>query len=440
MAVTLTGSGGLFTRLGKIAWLLDTVNTFRGTTLPAEAEDAVETVDGADVVLRSYVSPLLAAVGSVQSNLGGIQQAAKTAAQNLLLEMVNDDNPLPERTVALALAELRRQMLASGHYVAANTVGASFTRTNLDGDGVGVASTLDGSGVPLENLLAEDLEIAVVNTATAGAEQLRVRGEAAVSDKLSHLWPAGSGADGSFSALAASAAGNLVTDGAFEALTGWTFTAGAGLASLASSGQYAGSKCLQLTGDSGGTLHSFYQAITGLASRTPYALTLWAKKSGSLAAGEITIDLFDGSSVIADESANDNELVFDQSDLTTSWIAQTAVFRLPEPVPDTVRLRIRATTALTDGENVFLDHLSLQRMGKLGSNVLGHTPFVAFASGSAAWTLDDYTWSDRVFKLATTNDRTSRWQQLFDQFFDAAAIGWTLPTSGSSEILDNLIS
>lgn len=452
MAITLTGTGGLFTRLGKIGHALNTVNAARGSTLPTELIDAVETLDAEnDPVVRGSVGSLLPALASGQASLSGLASALRAAAEVLLIRQVHADTPLHDQTLPYALAELRRQMLVGDHYVDGNTVGATATQTGLDGDGVVVASARDPRGAALENLLVEDLQCRVTGVTTPGSELIEVRGEQAQGDKLHWLWPAGSGAVGRYTAIdAASASANRLQNGAFEdctddAFDNWTDDVGAWATdwNIEETTVYAGSKALKLVGD-GATLAQISQDISArVAALRQYAVCLWARRDGSAAAaGVLTIDLYDGSGVIDDDDGTANSFTIDLTALTASYVPYVGVFRLPTIKPAAVHFRLRLSTALTDTRAVFFDHLSLGLMTQPIPANPGAVPYLAFFSGASPFSLNDYTGGGdgtRVFQVATANNRASDWQTLFDRFFNCSALGFTLPSAGSNLINDNLI-
>ena len=80
------------------------------------------------------VSRITTSQQTAQSSLSALQRELASIATAYLIDRVHADNPLPQQTIDLALWELRRQMIGSGHYVNANTLGVTFTRTGLDGE------------------------------------------------------------------------------------------------------------------------------------------------------------------------------------------------------------------------------------------------------------------------------------------------------------------
>ncbi len=452
MAITLTGTGGLFTRLGKLGHALNTLNTARGTTISAEMVDAIETVDAEnDPVIREAFAPLLGALATGQTSLNSLASAMQAAAELLVIRQVHADTPLHQQTIERALAELVRQMQTGDHYVDANTVAASATRTGLDGDGVVVASVRDVLGRNLEMLLVETLQCRVTGVATPGSETIEVRGEESLADTLHWRWPRGSQAFRQYTAIDAEhASNNLLTNGGFENCTGpavddWDADAGAYGTDwvIEETTVFQGSKAIELVGD-GATAAQLSQDITAnVAAWRQYAFCLWLRRDGSAAAaGELTVDLYDGSAVIEDEAGTANSFAIDLTALTTSYVAYVGVFRLPEPLPATVLLRMRLSTALTNGRSVFLDHAALAEMAQPLANDPGATPFLAFFSGASPWTRDDYTGGgdgSRVFQVGVTNNHASDWQKLFNRFFRTSQRGILLPVAGSNLINDSLI-
>lgn len=454
MAVTLDGGGGLFDRLGRLGYLLDLLNARRGggsaDDFPKELNDVLAEADGKPNEVRQAYASLLSELESLQAGMSGMPAAIKQAAQTDLINSFDADDPLPELSVEAALDALWRQMrTAVTRYVDANTLGATVTSTGNTGTGAVVAHTKDGLGVPLENLLAEDLLVTVTDVSTPAAAQLRVRGEAAQDDKLHWLWPAGSGADASFAAIdAADTAVNLLANGTFNTFTAantpdnWTIAvgvAGTDIFEEATTVYVAGGKALKFLGTGGAPLSQIYQSVlANVDSRTVYALNCWVRVDSAPAAGVLVLDLHDGTSVINDEAGNAITVSIDLTTVGTTFAAQQLKFALPEPLPTIVRVRIRLSTALTSGRAMYLDHLALAPLAQPGT-VPGATPYLGFFSGSSNWAADDGS-GEKVLKIAVTNNRASQWQEKFDEYFDASDLGFTLPTAGTTLLNDNLIA
>jgi hypothetical protein len=443
MAILLTGAGGLFTRLGKLAGALNDVNNWRGGTgagqLAKAITDALAQVDGDVAAIRATYSGLYNALTAGQNGLTQVQQAAQTAAKNLLIAMANADTPLAQQTVPYALALLRTQMLAGGSYVNPNTVSATVTAGGSNtGNGAIVTGVRDAKGYQLDNALAETVAVTVTSDA-ANAGALQCLGTQTQPDPLSWLWPAGSGLNQSLTSLDPANNSYLPSSsGAFDAFTanvpnGWTVAAGvAGTDFGAAGSSFKGANALKLIGGGGG-LTDLTQTLSGLTSRTPYAVGFWLKADVVPASGNLIIDLYNGSSVITDEAGNNCSLSIALNGITTSYVAHGAVFTIADPLPATVTLRMRLSVVVPGGSNIFIDQLTFQPAQQLGTQ-LGDSIWAAACTGAADWALRD------TLSIAVANNRTCQWQQAFDRLFGCRALGFTLPTSGSTLINDNLIS
>jgi hypothetical protein len=456
VTVTFDGSGGLFTRLGKIGYALSVLNDFRGSTsadkLTKEVLDVLDEYASATTALRDAVDHLVSALPTAQQGLSGMTSALSTAATNTLIEQLYADvvangaalNPMRSRSLAEALDELVAQMLAGSKTVDANepTITLAAGGSNA-GNGNLVASLLDGQGRRLEYVLPEQLVALITSSTTAGRETWRVDGEPEIADKLSHLWPGGSGIQKtgitSLDAATESATQNLVANGDFEDFTSntpnsWTVSVGTPGTHIKeeATDKYKGAKALEYDGDAS-NLTAIYQALTvaSLASRTPYALNFWLKTDSVPAAGVLVVDLFDGTSVINDDAGTANSLSIDLTAITTSFVAKSAFFRLPDPVPATVRLRIRLSTALSNTSSIFIDHLALAKSTPLYTG----GPYVAFFSGATDWELDD------KFTLAVANDFRGALATLCERLFSLRDKGIWLPsaTGAAETIADSLL-
>ena len=208
MAINVTT---LFTRLGKFFHAIETLNTARLTTVPAEALEAGTQMDGTSTLLRATVKDIPTAVTSWQSSGSSLASGLVTAAGNLIRQTVEDDNPQEEKTVNAALSELIAQMIDQSENVDASTVAVTVTAGGSNtGNGTLIASTKRGDGLVNQNILAESIE----SIAGSSGTSLTLRGEVAQSTKLSHEWPEGSGTNKSITAVGV--AGGLLTNGGFE--------------------------------------------------------------------------------------------------------------------------------------------------------------------------------------------------------------------------------
>lgn len=459
MAVTLTGTGGLFTRLGKIGASLNNVNGFRAGTAPASATTwgsggpAIDCIDvNADEIEAQYASSRQELVDALYTNRDGLKSAMgswqsylRTLARSTLIQMVDDDTTLESKSVSNAMAALIEQMEDDSDSVDASaTAASSAAGASNNGDGVVAVTVKGGDGVAREYLFAETIAVKCTSdsqtgSATEGSETFTVAGDRIVADPLSHLWPGGSGASTTLTANDASSTSQLVTNGDFEDFTtntpdGWTVAVGAAGTDIFAAGSgdaYEGSNGLELTGTGGAPLSEIYQSVT-LEPNTVYHFNCYVKKSASLAAGVLQIDLHDGSSVIADDASTNNAATIAHGTVTTSFASFSGTFITPRVLPSTTRVRVKITTALTSGESLFVDHLCLVKAKELYTG----GPYATCFSGATKFIKDD------KFTITVTNGLEGGFQQLFDRLFDMRALGLQLPSDsgGSETINDNLIA
>lgn len=242
MTIPLTDSGaGLFEILGKFAHLLNTLNAARGTTVAAEALDAInqyktksDTTLAFDRAIERFAS------GEQSWRQGGDGLASNIAAtcRNLLREFVQADDANIGNSLTDQLEHLIDDMVAQDAYVSANSIGSS-TAFVADGSTERDLGWIIGyknitSEQSADNVLAETL-VAEVTAASLSGSALRIRGERSARNNLSEEFPAGSGVRKNVTAL--TAAGSLLDNADFSgawydlgsgkyAPAGWTITGG----------------------------------------------------------------------------------------------------------------------------------------------------------------------------------------------------------------------
>lgn len=446
-SVTLTGSGGLFTRLGKLMkWFADVKTGFESaSTVPYEFAElfnsdtsAIQELDW----LRTIAGDALALDEKIRASATELRAEIVTIAQQLVIDQVNADTNQPDRELVTALRSVVRQMVAAGKYVGATTFTTSTTKTNLTGNGTVVVSTKDGRGLAAAWMFKETLGIECTASGDPGDEQLQVVGTAAAASRNDVNWMIlGSGASKSYSAVIGDSAANLVSNGSLDAFTGdaaddWTF--GSGTASThytaeATDVYRAGGKALKVKGD-GSNLLEWKQDITAdLDSLTNYAVNMFARVSATAAAGSLRVGLWDGSAWVQDANGADQYFDVDITALTTSYAAKNGVLRTPLVLPATVYLRFKLQTAITNTKNLLVDDIAIVPMESPTGDE--RTPSLAFFSGSTAWTTDDgKPDTNKIFRVATSESSANDLRDMFEQFFGAVELGVKLPLSGSSEI------
>lgn len=457
MTVALTGAGGLFTRLGKVAKKIRLINTHQDTRIDDDTEAIIAQYD----TLRLPVSGLYATIDTERSQAGAINSTLQQVARDTVLQMVAADNPqLSNSDLGTALTELIRQMKAAAASVTACTVAASaaaIATPAMAGDGAIVLSTKRGDGLVEENLFAEVAPITCQadsqsGSATAASEPFAFKGDYTRSDVWACDWPKGSGGSSSLVAIdPAIDAGsqNLLTNGDMETFTvantpdNWTIVVGTpGVGIFKDVGVfYDGLASLKFVGAA--TLYSITQTFNLSAGTlgkvkplSAYAVNFWTKVDVVPAAGVLTVDLIDGAgTTINDDAGVANSFTVALTGLTTSFAAKNGVFRLPRVLPSAVKLRLRVSTALSAGSNLYIDRIGFGEMTQLYPG----GPRAAVFSGATAFVKGD------GWNITTTNDRAaatynSTFQTFFDRAFGMRGLGLLLPSSGAPTILDTLIT
>ncbi len=473
MTVALTGTGGLFTRVGKIIKVSRNLNGFRGDTLAvgdvndtaavwgASGPTVVDAKTGYDAIAAQYQSTLqslcdglFTAKKNFRSSLDSAQTYLKTLAVNTVIEQVHADAVLPAKTLDLAMRELIRQMVGASATIDASTVTAavSASGTNI-GNATIVASVKSPTGVTREYCFPEVMDFKVTTDrfgGTQGSEVITVRGELPVANTLDYLWPGGSGSTASITLTDATldaqsgAGGNLLTNSDFETFTsnvpdGWTLLVGtAGTTVLKNVSVLYGTRSvasLQFTGDGGGTLSSIYQDISSeVEQSTVYAFNCYVKDSGAgLLAGVLKIDLIDGSNVVINDdasTANSSTVAFGTT--TGTYAAFSGFFRTPTNLPTTVRLRVSISTALTNAESMYVDDLALTKAIQLYP---GGPYGAAFRASTDV--LKNDLWS---VTIANNGYAGGTFQTAFEAFFGMRALGLQIPSDavGGETIADTL--
>lgn len=155
------------------------------------------------------------------------------------------------------------------------------------------------------------------------------------------------------------------------------------------------------------------QAPVSVSASTQYAVNIWSAVDVVPAAGTLVIDLVDGigGTVVNDDQGTANTLTIDLTAETTSFVSHSVVFRTPAVLPSTTYLRLRLTTALSTGTNLYMDELCMVSMTELYSGGL----YAAAFSGPKDYVVGDaatvtitndmrgalHTWCNRVFALRT---------------------------------------
>lgn len=431
MAITYTGTGGLFTRLGKLVKYIHAWIAYQGTTLMGSGS-------GADEILDQF-NDRRDLVGGVQGNFEGFASAMegwesqlKRVADGVLADLQSELNS-PSAAPATILPLLAQRMIADGQTLDASTVSASLssTATTNVGNGVLLLSVLGPDGQPDQRIFSETLTVRCSDDrfggASAGQERLRITGFPA--QRVTSYRTQGSG---SYEGLTVSAGANLLANGDFETFTtantpdNWTLGTGAvaGSTVLAESTLLhaaTSTAALRLASNATTSAMTVSQSLSDAVHvYRRYAAGVWLRKNGTVNAGSTLQIAIKGTGFTTVNLFN-----ADPSTLTTAYALHSAWFGTAEQIPSDLRMEIAWTNATASGATgqVLIDDAAVV------AGVSFSYVYYAIFRGSVDLVVGD-EWT-----VTTTNDEAGVFQSFFGRFYDAQ-----LPsvTNGSETIADSL--
>lgn len=449
MTIPLTGTGGLFTRLGTLGSLLNSINSQRGSTIPANVSsiNSQYTSTNQDIIDSLYSSLL-----SYQNSCSSFNSAIKSMASNTVVEMAGDSVFLPNSNISTSLQILIGQMKVTGQTVNQCTLSSSWAAQSGNVGNPNVLISLND----FNNLLVEDCfsepATAVVtvdsqsNPNLAGIETISIRSQFSVSDTFSWLYPAGSGTSRTVNAVSGmtnngGGTSNWLNNGSFETWTAnvpnsWNIGTGtAGTTIFQSSVHYDGSSSLQFLGNGSENTALFQQfstpsvvgnTLSQIGTNSIFAVNLWVMVSGTPSAGVARIALSNGTSPINDNSNTPNSFNINLTSLTNIWVPFGGFFRTPNLNPSVINLEIKLTTPITSGFSVYFDRVAFC----VPSQWYRGGPMTAFFSGNQNLIQND------SFNLQINNNYGGKFQGFFDKSFGMKSLGLLLPSSTSPTIPD----
>jgi hypothetical protein len=189
--------------------------------------------------------------------------------------------------------------------------------------------------------------------------------------------------------------------------------------------------CLEQEFDSGDNTSILTQV-------TQYAVSFWARMSAATAGGVLTVDLCDGSgSSILNQQGASQSIVVTLSGLShTAWTNFVGVFQLPYVLPAEINLRIKLTTALSSGKDLFIDNMA---MGVMTPLYTGGPSFAVFAGSEPFYAVVPDTFSAVVTNNYGGASNFKSFQPLFQRTCNMLGLGLQLPSASSPSISDSLI-
>jgi hypothetical protein len=455
MAITYTGSNGLFTRLGALIYMMDAIRTHQNN-LKTLFDNVQGEYSAAD---RYMIDQLSGNLEMRQMEAGNILLDVQAAAVKTMVEMLwpdaqaSTDRTMRTKSIEDALVFLIRDMDATSNSVLGTTVFGGTLATTGTGNGtllfsneapnILLGSTADWPNIRSGLIVAQCVQDAQDGAIQAGSEVFRVTGTANYPN-LDWRFPAGSGALMTLASTTASIDygtqyANIGTNTDLEDWTGnvpdqWSVVTGtAGTDFLAETATfYRGASCLKAPATS--TTWRIRQQLgspTGslgtIQPDRPYAIVFAAKKDAG-ATGGIRVSIKDASNGIVGSMTRALTVA---SDLTTSWALYSTTIRSPKVLPAASYIMVEATTGIGTAA-VYIDEIVVCEMKPIAP---GGQAF-AIIAGSTNFVVEDRL----LRKFANNNE--GAFVRAFDRLFDMYGKGLSLPQNffGGETIADSLIA
>ncbi|QDP65045.1 MAG: hypothetical protein GOVbin1630_2 [Prokaryotic dsDNA virus sp.] len=472
MAITYTGTNGLFTRLGKLFYVRKLMNDFQDN-LRTEIEDVLDEFTVTDMYqtlnLPSSIKTFDAPMMPMHSSIAGI-------AQNIIMETVRSGLSKEPQSFKHAMELLIQDMVAESKTVEAAAYGTAGTIA-AGGSNTGNGTILVNSSQPRTyqttdttwqtikpEVLTIECKMDKSSGTALGREHFSIIGDEP-KNSFNAEWPAGSGVQEGISVTAAKSAGsftrgvasapgnNILRNSDFQTFAATTLPLGwvdAGSGSHSGNKQEANTTAayiwnaessgnVQLNGN-GSFQHKLTQQLR-TNSGTPASVyggknyilscrTRIAAGSGTVGSGVLEFNIQSGSGSKVSSATKSYNL----SSLGTSWVHITDNWNFTETeLPKDPYFSIECTTAIANTKNIVIDELVLAEVVPVYSG----GPGILIVRGSADFRNKDVftcTWAHGASPPA------NEMQFMFEQLLGISGMGLNLPTSGSPNIADSLIA
>jgi hypothetical protein len=460
MALTYTGTGGLFTRLGALVYMMDAVRTHQNNlkTLLANVQAEYLSTDAWMIdILSGGIENRIAEAGNVLYDV-------RAAAERTILEMCYAEaiasgatNTMVRKDIREALVWLIRQMDTDTKTVDGTTVNKSALSVGASNNGNGkflylfdaphilLGSTNDWPNIRSEVLEARCVQDGVSGAITRGSEIFEIRGQPSYQG-LDYRFPGGSGTLMRLVSACASIDNgipgqNILHNSDLEDQTSNLpdrFTVSSGAAGTEflteTTSVFRGTKSLKLA-VTGSTfkirqrLGDFDGSLGRLTPDRPYVIAVAIKKD-TTATGTLRISVQDSGGTIIGVGS-DFFLSQTISATTTSFAIYTSTVRSPRIIPSEIYLVIETTVAIAT-DACYIDEVILAEMMPIAAG----GPALAIVAGSTDWSADDNA------RYTFTNNDEGAFVRAFDRFFDMYGKGLSLPANyaGGENIDDALIA
>ncbi len=476
-------------RLGKLFYLAKQLDSFQDT-VKAEAEDVVDTFNSTDMwqipqltsLATSYSDQASIGQGTLDASgnyvmgetynptryLDSLHGQLATAARKIVTEAVRTGLGLSVGHSNKAIELLIRDMIAQGHYVDENTVGAVSLASvgGMTGNGTVITSQnmpswqMGGSDKKWQTTRAEAIEIKCNADESSGvrlgAESFRLTGKSAYP-KYSCLWPDGSAANkivrvtsAGYTSGTSGEGKNLLYNSDFNIWTSatacdkWTFsqtgnnlahTAGGQGGALSNDTERTtttygsrGTYNIQFNGNNS-CKHLIQQKMGNNADGTigtvrPSAKIVFSMRikahTTTITSGVLRVSLWDGTS--SRLSGCSSTVDFSSANLTSSWTHFSGVWDVSEKaVPVDLRFGIDFSTAIQADRSLQLGELIIANP----TQAYDGGPGFVIVRGTTDFRVTD------EFNATFTNNYASDFQLYFDKYLKTSELNLNLPVAGS---------
>lgn len=446
MSVTLTGVGGLLTRVGDWAGEYNRAASLYGSALDA----------GFLSIWAQYGSTEQAAVQQLPDAVTSFRNSAITyqsvlaqdCATSWLLQVQRDTTVTPA-TLQRAVQIVYDQMVTNVQSINRPTIttAVAYGGTNL-GNTKFFLSNTNIYGDPLDMTLAEVMTATCTSQGSGLSSTFQVHGAASVA-VTAYNWPQGSGASTSITVVDPAIDG-IVTNSSLSTFTvadtpdDFTIVNGAAGATVfeaVAGGVRTGSNAVYLRSD--GAQATKIQQELSLQVNTAYAITFQAKMNTNSATGVLVVQFVDGSgTVIANDAAANLQASYNLNggagEITTSYQLLTVFFSTPRQLPSSgVFLRAGYGVAGVSTRQLYLCNLQVFQAtplyGAQGTGTSG--PFAAGVANTVASAVGD----GATFTL-TSSLGTQSFVFGMERLMSFRNLGAYLPSSTSPTVPDNLVT
>ena len=494
MAITYTGTNGLFTRLGKLAQVSVVVNTFR-STLSNEIDDVyAEFTSGSAPFTHPegpfdqwQISELVVQKDLTEAYFRPIDMSISTTLKQIIIGAVRDGLKKPVTSFSQAFTYLHEDMVkySAGFYVvnhALTTAGTLAAGSGATGDGTILVSNkrpITRAGEPGDIEPQIRTEVIRANChqdqpggSGAGREVFIFDGEEARS-RFSSEWPGGSGlknkkirvcSAGRTTVNYESPGENALQNSDFNIWNAattcsfWTLGGSGTAVDGSNPGGQGGARVVPTERESsvkfgsrgdynirfngnGAFKHSISQKTNNSdgtrAVLHPNCTYFWSARiraeSTTISSGVLRLSLFNGTS--ATISNTSVSVDFSSANLTTSYVHVTGEIQVDvDTLVSDTRVVAEFTTALQADRTLVMGELVLAKPVQLYPG----GPSVLPVRGATDFRIDD------TFTITYVNNYAGKFQKFFDQYLgddgEFALPTGTQKASGDTEISDGLVA